>query len=160
MKYQFESTSDGKRFTYDLTEVAIIAEAFKGKRCVHTVEPYTRKRTLKQNKSTFGIPYRMIADALTEQWGEIVTVDTVHQIMKERFEHILFEHSIEPYEPKEITAKDGHKEYISPNLSTTKLSTIGMNLYYEALQQFGSMFLNISIPSPNENKNEVNSETD
>lgn len=132
-------------------EEKIVREHFEGKRVEISYSLFKKKRSVKQNRATFGIPYRMIAEALTEQWGEIVTVETVHSLMKDRFESILQEHSIEPYEPKEIkNATTGKAEYLLPILSTTKLSTVGMMKYYEAMQQFGAQFLNINIPSPNE----------
>ena len=110
-----------------------------------------KRRSTQQNRSIFGIPYKMIAEALTQMWGEDVSVDTVHELMKQRFESILFEHSIKPYTPRTMPNKDtGEVEYIMPLMSTTKLTTVGAMKYYEAMQQFGAQFLSIDIPDPNE----------
>jgi len=147
-KYGFEATSDGEKFTYDIGEMRSAAKEYKGKRAWFTVEPFKRKRTLKQNRSMFGIPYKMIAEALTQEWGEIVTVDQVHEMMKQRFEDILQTYNTES--AKEVENKSNGQKSWMQYLSTAKLSTIGMMKYYEALQRFGAQFLSIDIPSPNE----------
>lgn len=109
-----------------------------------------KQRSSKQNRSMFGLPYKLLAAAISEQWGEVVTVDRVHEMCKSKFEDILIEYRID--EPvKTITnVNTGQTEEIELAPSTAKLSTIGMMKYYEALQKWGAEFWNIDIPAPNE----------
>lgn len=112
-----------------------------------------KRRSVQQNRAMFGIAYKMIAEALTIEWGETVTIERVHEELKQlqQFKDILIEYQIVPYKPQEVKNKTtGEYELIYPRLSTAGLSTLGLMRYYEELQRFGATFLNISVPAPNE----------
>jgi len=109
-----------------------------------------RKRSNAQNRAIHVLPLQMLSDAMSESWGELVTIDRVKDEIKERYAHIFLEHAAVPYDYKPITNKEGKTEYIQPRLSFANLTTIGDSLLFQEMQKFGAEWFNISIPSPNE----------
>ena len=97
-----------------------------GKQDVEVVVRTWRKpRSIQQNKFLWAVPYQLISEATG------YTRDEVHDAMR-----MLF-------------LKD--EDRAIPTLkSTTQLSTIEMNLYWEQIQKFAAEKLNLQIPNPNE----------
>lgn len=109
-----------------------------------------KKRSNAQNRSMFGIAYRMIADAMSELQGETITTDYVHNFCKDRFKDVLNEYRIDERTISLVSKKTGEVETVEKPVSTAKLSTVGAMRYYEHLQRFAAEYLGIDIPVPNE----------
>lgn len=108
------------------------------------------QRSNAQNRSMFGIPYKMLADAMSESWGEVVTTKQVHELMKDRFHDLLQEYRIDERYVRLVNKQTGETEEVERPASTAKLTTVGAMRYYEALQKFGAEYFGINIQSPNE----------
>lgn len=109
-----------------------------------------KQRSNAQNRSMFGIPYKILAQAMSEAWGEVVTVGAVHEMMKGRFKDLLQEYRTDNRYLWLISTKTGEYEDIEKPPTTKMLSTVGMMRYYEALQKFGAEYFGVDVPAPNE----------
>jgi hypothetical protein len=97
----------------------------EGKDVEVVVRPWRKTRSVRQNKFLWAVPYQLIADATGYSREE------VHDAMR-----LLF-------------LKDENRSI--PTLkSTTSLTTVEMNLYWEQMQRFASEKLDLQIPNPNE----------
>jgi hypothetical protein len=117
--------------------------------CGRPIGP-VNQRSSQQNRAMFGIPYQMLASAMSEAWGEVVTVDAVHAMMKDKFKYLLNEYRIDGRSKLMTNLKTGVIEEIEKPPSTAKLSKYGMTQYYKALQKFGAEFFGVDIPDPRE----------
>jgi protein gp37 len=57
-----------------------------------TAQTPTRKRSVLQNAAMWKLPNKMLADAMTEQFGEDVTPDMAHEVCKDRFKDTLLKY--------------------------------------------------------------------
>jgi len=128
-----------------------IRKFFEGKNVDITYQLHRKKRSLAQNRAMFGIPFKMIADAMTEAVKEttrkIFTVEDVNDWIKQdpRFNYIFEKHSIE-----EIYQVMPNGDTVRLPNTTRRLTTLGESLLYKELQLFGAETLYIDIPDPNE----------
>ena len=118
-----------------------LTEGFKKGDVLLTVETPTRKRSTLQNGAMWKIPNKMLADAMTEQFGEIVTPDMAHEICKDRFKDVLLMYQIEKFFPN---------SNIPRPLSTANITTVGHMVYYKHQQRFGAEVFSIDIPDINQ----------
>lgn len=96
----------------------------------------------------FGIAYTILAQAMSEAWGETVTTDYVHKFCKDKFRDVLKENQIGAGVVT-LKSKSGNVITTDAPVSTSTLTTKGMMLYYEHLQRFGA-WMGVDIPNPNE----------
>jgi len=96
------------------------------------------KRSLPQNAYYFGVVVPMIKEGLYEiGYDNITRNEQAHKFLVEKF-----------LQQESVNKKTGEVIYITR--STTDLNTIEFNEYLEKCQKFGAEYLNIYIPSPNE----------
>lgn len=101
-----------------------------------SIDVRKKKRSNHQNAYYWSIVVPMIKDALIAL-GHTVTLEESHEMLKARFNY------------KEIVNEETG-EVVQLPLSTTKLNTVDFCEYIERIQHFAAQFLNINIPSPNE----------
>lgn len=111
---------------------------FEGSRVIITLKKYRKSRSNKQNAYYHGclIPY--VIDGLVAMGTSkgLLSSENVHEMLKAKF---LGE---------DIANDNG--EFIRINRSTTDLTTVEFLEYIDSIQIWASEFLNIYIPSPNE----------
>jgi hypothetical protein len=96
------------------------------------------KRSLPQNSYYFGVVVPMVKEGLYEiGYDNITHKEQAHKFLSEKF-----------LQQESVNKKTGEVIYITR--STTDLNTIEFNEYLEKCQKFGAEYLNIYIPSPNE----------
>ena len=100
----------------------------EGKQVTITIGRMTKERSNPQNSYLWGVVYRMIAD----ETGN--STDDVHEEMKRMF----------------LTTQTSGP--IPMTKSTTKLTTVEFQAYFEKIIQWAAEFLNMYIPLPDENE--------
>lgn len=118
------------------------------------LEKIYAKRSIKQNRAKFGIPYKILQSCFIESTGERVSIDWIHEFCKERFlpgEYV--EQLREEWEQKKsiLIEKSGEVIEMPFRLTTTKMNTVQEMKYYESMQRFGSEFFYVDIPDPDPN---------
>lgn len=109
--------------------------AHRGKEIVLSIKIKGKKRSNDQNAYYWGVVVAMVTRRLNELGNEFDD-DETHAFLKGRFN------------VKEIEPVADH--FIEIPLSTSRLGTTEFNDYIAKIQHFGSVFLGIYIPDPNE----------
>jgi hypothetical protein len=120
-----------------------------------TWERVYNKITNRQIRTNFGIPYTLIADALSIEWGYKVTPEeAANEVIKPNCLPIEYQKRIkkEHYKNCRLLKKNGIRIMPKFRLTTTKMTTIEQNEYYSNMQNFGTDYLNINIPDPDPKK--------
>lgn len=94
-----------------------------------------RKRSHEQNRYYWGVIVRMVKAHLTEEWGEMLTDDDTHELLKAQCNTTEIE-------------RDGKSVRMAR--STKDLTTAEFEEYAERCRRFASEFLGMYIPDPNE----------
>lgn len=115
-----------------------LANLFKGLsgRFTISIEKTKRKRSNNQNRYLWGCVYKFIQHGF-EDLGNKESIETIHEFCKQRF-------------LKKEIAHEETGEVLTFTKSTTELSTSEMMDYIAELQRFGSEYLNVVIPDPNQ----------
>jgi hypothetical protein len=114
------------------------------------------KGSAKQNRATWGIPYKLLQQCFINSTGEYVDSNWVHEFCKERFlpgeyvERIKKEHEEDP-KNHIVNEKTGEEITIPFRLTTSKMTTVEKIEYYKELQRFGAEFFYCEIPDPDPN---------
>ena len=98
-----------------------------------TVKPLGRARSSQQNKYYWGVVVRLIAQAMTDAYGEDIDDEEAHHQLKARFNLRVIERECE-------TLK-------IPG-STRRLNTDAFSEYVEKCRNWGAAFFGINIPDP------------
>lgn len=106
-----------------------------GKEVTLKIRVKGKKRSNPQNDYYWGVVVEMVWQALMDL-GHAVSKKDTHDFLKAKFN------------PVELEVTDGH--YIDIPGSTADMTTKDFQTYKERIQQFGTEFLNIYIPDPNE----------
>lgn len=109
----------------------------RGKYVTVTVAVENKKRSTVQNNYYHGVVVAMVQEALMEEWGELLTKDEVHELLKQ---HCNWKEAVNP--------ETGESLKIAQ--STADLSTGEFENFLERCRQFAAEYLGISIPLPNE----------
>ncbi len=110
---------------------------FEGKEIEIIIKRKYKKRSLPQNAFYWGVTLPFFQNLLLDHWGEIKSIDEVHEILKALCNY------------KEIpNPTTGEIEKIP--LSTTELTTSGWMDYEHKIEQFCLDFFNTPVPKPNE----------
>ena len=96
-----------------------------------------KKRSGEQNNYYYGVVVSLIQSAITEEWGEPMTKDDVHELLKQQCNWI-----------EKTSTVTG--ESVKVARSTANLSTVEFEEYLERCRRFAVEFLNLVIPLPNE----------
>ncbi len=101
-----------------------------------SIEVRKKKRSNPQNSYYWSVVVPMIRDGIVNM-GNDCTLEEAHELLKMKFNY------------KEIVNEESGEVVQLPK-STTKLNTIDFTEYLEKIQRFAATFLNIVIPSPNQ----------
>jgi hypothetical protein len=95
-----------------------------------------QQRTLQQNKWLWSGIYPIVAEAISELWGETMTAEDCHVFLKERF--------------LSRPIVNRHTGEVKGKLvgSTVELDTAGFSSYVDAIIKFAAEQLSIDIPPP------------
>ena len=96
-----------------------------------------RRRSPWQNNYYYGVVVSLVRDAVSEEWGESLTKDETHQLLKQ---HCNWKEHV-----NETTG-----EAVKVAQSTVTLSTVEFEEYLERCRRFAAEFLNVYVPLPNE----------
>jgi hypothetical protein len=136
-----------------------LAESFKklkdGKYFL-TLEKFYKKRSTQQNRSKFGIAYKILQSCFIQTTGESISIEWVHEFCKERFLPAEYVEKLkEEYLQRNrfiVNNETGEEIEIPLRLTTTKLSTVQEIEYYKNMQKFCAEFFNTEIPDPDSSK--------
>lgn len=101
-----------------------------------TVDKDHKKRSTEQNRYYWGVVVEIIRQALSTAWGERLTKQAAHEILRLKF----------LAEDKRIN----DEEVLTMLKSTTELDTIDMVFYTDKCRAFAEEYLGCYIPEPNE----------
>lgn len=95
-------------------------------------------RSTQQNRYYFGCVLPLVRDGLRHiGYGEVRDNDDAHSVLK----YLFLKKNIENEDTGEVIKVLG---------STTKLTTVGFNLFIDQIIQWAATYLNVQIPLPNE----------
>lgn len=126
---------NGKLSVFKQDDLGRWINAHRGHQIVLTLKLKGKKRSTEQNAYYWGVVVDMVMRRFN-QLGNDFNADETHDFLKGRFNI------------KEIEAVPDH--FIEIPLSTARLDTKEFMEYLAKIQQFGSEFLGIYIPDPNE----------
>lgn len=123
----------------------------KDGRYFFTLEKFYKLRSIEQNKSWFGIPYKILRSCFAESYGHSISTEFIHEFCKERFLPEAYVNRIKAeFEQNNTLVSETTGEVIKLKfrLTTTKLSTVEGMEYYKNMQKFGAEFFGVDIPDP------------
>lgn len=140
MKFVFYGkTENGKPKIARRSEMDEVLQSFEGKEWQLTIEKKKKSRSLNQNAYYWGVVIPMVRAALHDL-GMKLSRQEVHELLKLKFlkKEIINENTGEVF------------EYIG---GSSELTTTEFMDFIAELQQWSAEYLNIVIPSPNEQVN-------
>jgi len=96
-----------------------------------------KRRSQYQNNYYYGVVVELIRSALTEEWGELMTKDEVHEILKQNCNW-----------REKVNESTG--ETLKVPHTTTDMTTVEFEEYLERCRRFALEWFKIEIPLPNE----------
>lgn len=136
------SVKEGKA-TRNRKKLVAAFNHFEGKDVVITIERKKRKRSIEQNRSLWGIPYALMLDRLSEL-GNPMSKENLHIMMRQAAAADL------PFIYEDVV-NNVTGEVISTRMrSSTEWTTSEAMDYYAFLQKWSAEFLDLDVPSPNE----------
>lgn len=109
----------------------------RNKSVVIRVKVSGKQRSCWQNNYYYGVVVNLIREAISEEWGEPMTKDDVHTLLKQQCNWV-----------EKFSQQTG--ESIRVAATTTNLSTVEFEEYLERCRRFALEFFNLEIPLPNE----------
>ena len=137
MKAQINSKIVNGKCTTNKASITKAFEQFEGKEITITIEKKRRKRSNEQNAYLWGCVYPLVKIGFFESYGEVFSIEEVHEILKMKFNSI-------------VLANEETGEVIIAPKSTTKNSKFEQEQYHEQIRSFAKEWFNIHIPLPNE----------
>ena len=116
------------------TMVSQWIKALRGTHRVRIRKAY-KGRSLPQNAYLWGVVYPCLCKGLSEAWGEDMTVEEVHELMRSKFNTVLI-----------VNRNTGEIKGTRPRTTTT-LDTKEFGVYIDNCIRFGAEFLNVEIPA-------------
>lgn len=117
-----------------------IFEALKGQRVELTVKKWHKTRSNNQNSYYWGVIVEMITFAINDLGNEFEK-DTIHELLRSMFLQTT----------NEIVNKEsGEVKQVTYIKSTTKLTTVEMEVYLEKCRVYAAETFDCYIPNPNE----------
>jgi hypothetical protein len=112
-------------------------KSFEGNDITITVEKKKRKRSNNQSRYYWGIIIPLVRVGLKDTQGISYSKEEVHEFLKANFNfsEIINEHK---------------NQILRVPLSTTEITTIQAEEYYESIRNFADTFLGVLIPLPND----------
>ena len=137
MKIQIKSFVQNGNLKQNRTLIKNAIESFEGKDIMITFEKPKRKRSNPQNNYLWGILYPITQNAIKNEWGEIWSIEKVHDFYKIQFNVI-----------EKVNEETG--QVIKLPKSTTENTTIQQEEYHLQIREFLKEWFNIDCPLPNQ----------
>jgi len=137
LKAQINSKIVNGKCTTNKASISKAFEQFEGKEITITIEKKRRKRSNEQNAYLWGCVYPLVKIGFFESYGEVFSIEEVHEILKMKFNSI------------DLINEDTGEVVVAPK-STTKNSKFEQEQYHEHIRNFAKEWFNIYIPLPNE----------
>jgi hypothetical protein len=137
LKAQINSKIVNGKCTTNKGSISKAFEQFEGKEITITIEKKRRKRSNEQNAYLWGCVYPLVKIGFFESYGEVFSIEEVHEILKMKFNSI------------DLINEDTGEVVVAPK-STTKNSKFEQEQYHEHIRNFAKEWFNIHIPLPNE----------
>ena len=112
-------------------------KSFNGYEVVVTISKAKKKRSNSQNAYLWGVLYPITQEAIKNEWGEIWSINKVHDFYKLHFN----------YTEK---VNEQTSEVIKIPKSTTDNTTTQQEEYHSQIRQFLLEWFNVDAPLPNE----------
>ena len=138
MKIQIKSFVQKGNLKQNRTLIKNAIEDFEGKDIMITFEKPKRKRSNSQNSYLWGILYPITQNAIKNEWGEIWSIEKVHDFYKIQFNVI-----------EKVNQETG--QVIKLPKSTTENTTIQQEEYHLQIREFLKEWFNVTAALPNEN---------
>ena len=138
MKIQIKSFVQNGNLKQNRTLIKNAIESFESKDIMITFEKPKRKRSNSQNNYLWGILYPITQNAIKNEWGEIWSIEKVHDFYKIQFNVI-----------EKVNEDTG--QVIKLPKSTTENTTIQQEEYHLQIREFLKEWFNVTAPLPNEN---------
>lgn len=137
MKAKINSRVENGKLTRNRKAISKAFNEFEGKDIVITIEKKRKKRSNMQNAYYWGVIVNLVKNAIKESWGEKLSSDEVHEILK-----------VQNNFKEQVNKETG--EVIRYYKSTTENSTLEQEDYHEDCRRWAKEWFNIEIPLPNE----------
>lgn len=138
MKIQIKSFVQNGNLKQNRTLIKNAIESFENKDIMITFEKPKRKRSNSQNSYLWGILYPITQNAIKNEWGEIWSIEKVHDFYKIQFNVI-----------EKVNEETG--QVIKLPKSTTENTTIQQEEYHLQIREFLKEWFNVTAALPNEN---------
>lgn len=138
MKIQIKSFVQNGNLKQNRTLIKNAIESFENKEIMITFEKPKRKRSNSQNNYLWGILYPITQNAIKNEWGEIWSIEKVHDFYKIQFNVI-----------EKVNEETG--QIIKLPKSTTENTTIQQEEYHLQIREFLKEWFNVTAALPNEN---------
>ena len=138
MKIQIKSFVQNGNLKQNRTLIKNAIESFENKDIMITFEKPKRKRSNPQNNYLWGILYPITQNAIKNEWGEIWSIEKVHDFYKIQFNVI-----------EKVNEETGR--IIKLPKSTTENTTIQQEEYHLQIREFLKEWFNVTAQLPNEN---------
>ncbi len=113
--------------------------SFEGKTIQITIERYRNKRSNPQNAYYWGVVLPIVQEGLIDATGETRDLNSIHY-------NIL----LPMFSPNRDIVNKQTGEVMQEKLTSSEMTTTEFSEYINDIQKWGAEFLNIQIPSPNE----------
>lgn len=137
MKVQVLTSVVNGKFKRNLNTVLDIVKQFNGADVLLTFEKPKKKRSNQQNAYLWGLLYPTTQQAIKNEWGEIWSIEKVHEFYKIHFNYT-----------EKVNLDSG--EVIKIPKSTTDNTTTQQEEYHTQIRQFLLEWFGIETPLPNE----------
>lgn len=141
-RYTLELTQYNRRDEQNFVPLRHFLETSPVGEYVCTVQRKQRRRTTPQNAYLWAVVYPMLLTGLRQAGWEFTDCEQVHHFFKQ---HVAGESF--------INRKTG--EAVTLPGSTAAMSTLEFETYIDRLRRYAEQYLNIEIPEPNNNDNEI-----
>lgn len=138
-KVTLETSVINGRFNRNRNLVLKTINSFEGKNLILTFEKPTKKRTLEQNNFYWGVFIPIAKQAFFDNWGEVWSNKDLHSYFLDKC----------PIYREVVNLKTG--EINSIKKSSSEMTTIEMNRYWELCGAYLSLNFDVYVPEPNEN---------
>lgn len=115
-------------------------KSFEGKEIELTIERKRKKRSNPQNRYYWGVVMPILQSGLKEATGEVRDINSIH-----------YQIVLPLFSPKREIINKETGEVVSESKSSSEMTTSEFSEFVMEIQKWGSEFLSVDIPSPNEN---------
>lgn len=121
---------------------------FEGKEILITVERFYKKRSNKQNRYYWGVIIEHWKNIIRQEWGEIWTIDEVHDFLKANLNFQVFVDE----GTGELAVNPVTNEVIKKPKSTKENTTYSQEEYHKSCRDLAFEMFGYIIPEPEPNE--------